>query len=95
MSTIGGPLNTSLIQAAQAQQTASKARDREKAASRRTRDPRDVVDLRVSEVELPEAVRHLPRNDSEEAEDEHRRQHVDTGASDEDRPERPSIDLQA
>ncbi len=67
MSTIGSPLNTSLIQTAQAQQTASKARDRERAASERTQRYKDMLDLKVAGVESTEAVRQLPHSDSEQA----------------------------
>ena len=67
MSTIGSPLDTSLVQAAQAQQTASKARDRERAAAERTQRYTDMLDLKAAGVVSAEAARELPRNDSEEA----------------------------
>jgi len=67
MSTISSPLDTSLIQAAQAQQTASKARDRERAEAERTQRYTDMLDLKVAGVVSSEAARELPRNDSEEA----------------------------
>ena len=51
MSTIGSPLETSLLQSAQAQQSASKARDKEKAATDRRARYQDMVDLRVAGVE--------------------------------------------
>lgn len=70
MSVVGNPLETSLVQAAQAQQTASKARDKEKAAAESARRFQDLVELRVAGVESPEAIRKLPQNDSEQAESE-------------------------
>ncbi len=92
MSSIGSPLTTSLVQAAQAQVAASGARDRERAESaERSRRAAAQVELSVSGVELPEALRQLPQNDSEQAEVEQRsrerrppspedRQHVDVKA---------------
>lgn len=73
MSTIGSPIDTSLLQAAQAQQTASKSRDKERASSEQARRYQDIVDLRVAGLETADAVRKLPQNDSEQAEDEHQR----------------------
>jgi hypothetical protein len=70
MSAIGSPIETSLLQAAQAQQTASKTRDKEK-ATETARRFQDVVELRVAGVETSDAIRKLPSNDSEQAEEEH------------------------
>lgn len=70
MSVIGSPIDTSLVQAAQAQQTASKARDRERAASERSQRYTDMLELRVSGMESSEAVRQLPHSDSEQADHE-------------------------
>ena len=67
MTIIGSPLDTSLIQTAQAQQVASKARDRERAASEQTQRYKDMLDLKVAGVELAEATRQLPHSDSEQA----------------------------
>lgn len=73
MSVVGSPIETSLLQAAQAQQAASKARDREKAAQdSAARRFQDLVELRVAGVESAEALRKLPSNDSEQAGEEHR-----------------------
>lgn len=72
MSTIGSPLETSLLQAAQAQQVASKTRDREKAASESTRRYADQIDLKVAGVETADAIRKLPHSDSEENQQEQR-----------------------
>lgn len=98
MSTIGGtPIDTSLLQTAQAQQTASKSRDRERAVTERARRYQDLVELRVAGVESDDAVRALPQNDSEQAEDEHQRQ-VRQGVHrrpSEGEDDRPSIDLTA
>ncbi len=69
MSTIGSPIDTSLVQAAQAQQTASKARDRERAEEDdRTQRYTDTLELKVAGVVSADAARQLPRNDSEQAE---------------------------
>jgi hypothetical protein len=96
MSTIGGgtPIDTSLLQTAQAQQAASKARDKEK-ASERGRRFQDLVDLRVAGVESDDAVRKLPSNDSEQAEAEHQAQSQPERLPDTDEDERPRIDVQA
>ncbi len=67
MSIIGSPIDTSLIQAAQAQQTASKARDKERAEAERTQRYTDMLDLKVAGVVSADAARELPRNDSEQA----------------------------
>ncbi len=67
MSTIGSPLDTSLIQTAQAQQIASKARDRERAVAERTQRYKDMLELRVAGIESAEAARRLPQSDSEQA----------------------------
>ena len=68
MTTIGSPLDTSLIQAAQAQQVASKARDRERAVTEQTQRYKDMLDLKVAGIESAEAARQLPHSDSEQAE---------------------------
>ena len=70
MSSIGSPILTSLIQAAQAQRQASGARDREKAQENRGPDREDVFELRVDGMVTGDGVRKLPRNDSEEADEE-------------------------
>lgn len=75
----------SLVQAAQAQQTASKARDRERAQVERTQRYTDHLELRVANLESSEAVRQLPRNDSEEAD-------VERQAKDESRLRRDDDD---
>ena len=86
MSVIGSPIETSLLQAAQAQQSASKARDKDRARSDAARRFADLVDLRVSGVEDVDSIKRLPKNESELAQDEQRRQ---------DDTERPRIDLKA
>ncbi len=99
MSVIGSPIETSLLQAAQAQQAASKARDKEKAArDSSARRFQDVIELRVAGVENAEALRKLPPNDSEQAEQEHRRNdlpHHQEGADEDGKPRKPRIDIQA
>ena len=73
MSVAGGtPIDTSLLQTAQAQQSASKARDKERSVSERDRRFADEVELRVAGVESAEAIRQLPQNDSEQADAEQR-----------------------
>ncbi len=71
MSVVGSPLETSALQALQAQHVASKARDKEKSQSASGRRFNDLVELRVAGVETAEAVRNLPQNDSEQAQTEH------------------------
>ena len=93
MSTIGSPLNTSLVQAAQAQQVASKSRDREKAATEAGKRYKDQVDLKVAGVETESAVRPLPHTESEQSEQEHRSHDLPVAARDQE--EAPRIDLKA
>ncbi|MBT8485973.1 MAG: hypothetical protein KJO43_10365 [Phycisphaerae bacterium] len=88
MSSIGSPIDTSLLQTAQAQQVAGKARDKERAATERARRQQDFVELRVAGVEASEAVRPIPHSDSGEADAEH-------DHSDESLEDRPNIDLRA
>lgn len=97
MSSIGSPIHTSLVQAAQAQQNASKAKDREKAVAEQVRREQDRVELRVAGVEAADALRKLPSNDSEQAEDEHHRQAQARAARHRphDRDGEESIDLKA
>lgn len=89
MSVVGSPIETSLLQAAQAQQTASKARDKERATAETARRFKDLVELRVAGVESAEAVRKVPQNDSQEAGDENQSHRP---GPDE---ERPHVDLTA
>ncbi len=86
MSTIGSPIHTSLVQAAQAQDTAGRARSREKAVEDRTQRYTDMLELRVAAVESAEATRRLPQNDSEQAGEEHKSQPEPRGEHGEDRP---------
>ena len=97
MSSIGSPIDTSLLQTAQAQQVASKARDREKAASESARRFQDLVDLRVAGVESADAVRRLPQNESEQAEREHQAQDHSKSKSEEDEDDASHVrvDVQA
>lgn len=94
MSVIGSPVETSLLQAAQAQQVASRARDREKAAQdAAARRFQDIIDLRVAGVENAEAIRKLPSNESEQAEVEHRAHEQARNADDDEDGERRRIDV--
>ena len=71
MSVVGSPLETSALQALQAQHVASKARDREKNEAASGRKFSDLVELRAAGVETADAVRALPQNNSEQAHTEH------------------------
>ncbi len=97
MSNVGSPIITSLIQAAQAQQTASKNRDLKRAESERTQRFADQVELRVAGVESSEAVRQPPQNDSEQAGAEHQaKDHQRSGEPhNELDAERPHVDVKA
>ena len=86
MSVVGSPIETSILQAAQAQQMASKARDREKAASDTARRHRDRLEIRMSGVEDAEALRGLPDNSSEQAKQEHRQGRQHEPLPDKDQP---------
>lgn len=96
MSVIGSPLETSALQAIQAQHVASKARDKDKAQSATGRRFNDLVELRVSGVETADAVRALPQNNSEQAHSEHDSQGgpADDNAHPLQQP-RPHIDVKA
>ncbi len=94
MSSIGSPIDTSLLQAAQAQQAAAKAKDRERAATETGRRFEDLVELRVAGVESDEAVRKLPHNESEQAETEHEAQSQPNSPPPDDE-DRPRVDLKA
>lgn len=93
MSTIGSPIETSLLQAAQAQQSASKARDKEKAATDSARRFADQVDLRVAGLETAEAVKALPQNDSEQEKAERHAKDQDGASSSEHDDDRPHVDV--
>ncbi len=84
---------TSLLQAAQAQQVVSKARDRERASTDQTRRFQDMLDLKAAGVEAVEAIRDLPADDSEHAEPEH--QAPDESDQDETEDDRSSLDITA
>jgi hypothetical protein len=93
MSVIGSPLETSALQAIQAQHVASKARDKEKAQSASGRRFQDLVELRVAGLETADAVRPIPHNDSEQADTERDGQDQPTAKAKED--DRPRIDVKA
>ena len=76
---------TSLLQAAQAQQVVSKARDRERAATDQTRRFQDMLDLKAAGVEEIEAIHDLPADDSEHPDPER-------DASDESKQHEPKPD---
>ena len=98
MSLIGSPILTSLLQAAQAQQVVSKARDRERASTDQTRRFQDMLDLKAAGVEAVEAIRDLPADDSEhpepepEASDESEQ---NESKQDETEDDGPSLDITA
>ncbi|MEM7228370.1 MAG: hypothetical protein AAF432_06080 [Planctomycetota bacterium] len=86
MSTIGSPIETSLLQTAQAQRTAATKRNRERAQSEKGQRRADHADLKVAGTEAADAVRALPQNDSEEAHSEHQGQPDLHDRPDEDKP---------
>ncbi len=91
MSSIGSPIDASILQAAQAQQVAGKARSRERATTDRRVRQEDMLELRVAGVETSDAVRKLPHNESGQADAE--RDAKDQPAPPEDG--RPRVDVQA
>ncbi len=93
MSTIGSPILTSLLQAAQAQQVVSKARDRERRASDQTRRFQDLVDLHVAGLETAQAVRDLSSNDPDKSEQDH--QAPQNSAQHETEEDQPQLDVTA
>lgn len=107
MGQIGNPIVNSFIQAAQAQQTASRMRDRERASESAAKERLDKLDLRVEQAEAPEAVDGA-RNDDQHHPDQ-RRQPAAGSPGDSDvsgegatgdrgeggEPDRPRLDLQA
>jgi hypothetical protein len=99
MSVVGSSLETSALQAIQAQHIASKARDREKSESAAGRRFQDLVELRVAGVESDDALRGLPSNNSEQGDQERdSRKQPQAGYGkvvDEDEGERPHIDVTA
>lgn len=98
MSTIGSNLETSLLQAANAQQQAAKQRDRDRAGQTDSaRSIRDLVDLRVATADSAQAIRRVPGENSEQAEEEDRRRSNRDGraGSRSDRDGKPRIDLTA
>ena len=91
MSTVGTSIETSALQAAQAQRTAAKARDKERADTNTGQRLADILDLKIAGVEATEAARKLPGNDSEENAGEQRSKHHHPPADD----EQPRVDLTA
>ena len=73
MSFIGGPIEASMAQLAQAQQAAAEGRDRERAASESARRAGDSVRLRVAGLDHPGAVRGGDNDDLEKGKRERRR----------------------
>jgi len=91
MSSIPSASAASMLQAAQAQQVASKARDRKRAEETKTQRHDDLVELRVEGIESTEAIRDLPANDSEQGKAEH--ESKDNLPKDESRDQKPQIDI--
>ncbi len=91
MSSIPSSSAASVIQAAQAQQVASKARDRKRAEETKTQRDDDLVELRVKGLETSEAVHNLPTNDSEQGKAEH--ESKDSLPNDESSGQKPQIDI--
>lgn len=99
MSFIGGPIESSMAQLAQAQQAAAEGRDRERAASESARRAGDSVRLRVAGLDHPGAVRGGDNDDLEKGKREGRKkrdsdeQDADPEAS--ENPQPPKIDVRA
>ncbi len=91
MSSIPSASAASVIQAAQAQQVASKARDRKRAEETKTQRDDDLVDLKVKGLESAAAVHDLPSNDSEQGKAEH--ESKDNLPKDENSNQKPQIDI--
>ena len=91
MSTFGASIATSALQAVQAQQSAGKARDKERADTDSGQRLADILDLKLAGVAAAEAARRLPQNDSEEtAEEQRSKQHHPPADG-----EQPRIDITA
>jgi hypothetical protein len=100
MSFIGGPIEASLAQLAQAQRSAAEGRDREKASSESARRASDSVTLKVAGLEDVSAVRRNENDDLEEREnapgkDSRREGRQDEHAGDDGNPPPPTIDIRA
>ena len=100
MSFIGGPIEASLAQLAQAQRSAAEGRDREKASSESARRASDSVTLKVAGLEDVSAVRRNENDDLEEREnapgkDARREGRQDEQAADDGDPAPPTIDIRA
>lgn len=99
MSFIGGPIESSMAQLAQAQQLAAEGRDRERAASESARRAGDSVRLRVAGLEDPAAVRGGKNDDLEKGKRERRKKHQknaqDAELEGEDDAPVPKIDVRA
>lgn len=91
MSSIPSASAASVIQAAQAQQVASKARDRKRAEEIKTQRYDDLVELRVEGLESAEALHDLPSNDSEQGKAEH--ESKDNLPKSDSSDQKPQIDI--
>ena len=96
MSSVPNAITTSLVQTAQAQQVASKDRDRKRADADDAVLREDRIELRVDGVEDTEAARRVPDSASEESRDDARERPNDPsrGASAKD-GRGGSLDVQA
>ena len=100
MSFIGGPIEASLAQLAQAQRSAAEGRDREKASSESARRASDSVTLKVAGLEHVSAVRRNENDDLEDQREGRRKHHgrdareQDAGTEGDDASS-PAIDLRA
>lgn len=93
MSLIGSPITASIIQAAQAQQVASKARDRKRTEETTTQRDEDLVELRIKGLESADAVHDLPANDSEQAKTEDDAKDHQLKSKNSDKNQKPQIDI--
>ena len=93
----GSPIERSVMQAAQAQQAAARLRDKQRAAQDDPKRFEDLVELSVAGVESDEAVRQIPQNDSEQADDEHaaQRRLAAQQKQKRDKDKKPRLDIKA
>ena len=98
MSFIGGPIEASLAQLAQAQRSAAEGRDRERAASESARRSSDSVLIKVAGLEHPAAVRNSENDDLEKKRRRHspgKQSGVDDQDEDDSNEDRDSLDIRA
>ena len=104
MGSIGNPIITGLVQAAQAQQVASRDRDRSRASESAAKERADRLDLRVNEADAPEPIGDIRDEDehpdgrrrgAESSRDAEAEAAADVTGDDVSPEDRPSLDLKA